>query len=145
MQTIRHGRRDKSMVNNPVRFSLKGKILKVRLEGFYTMQDFVELLHKAFESPDTPEKVAVLVDRRHSCVNTANEEDLQSVFETIFSYHERVLCLAYVASSDFFLDFVQEASKFAKYNNLPRAETFRRINEAEHWIRHNVSESKLVM
>jgi hypothetical protein len=133
------------MVNNSVRFSVKGKILQVRLEGFYTMQDFIELLHKAFQSPDTPEKVAVLIDRRYSCVNTSSEQDLQSCLDTILSYHERVLCLAYVASSDFFLDFVREASMFAKYNNLPRAETFRRINEAEQWIRHSVSESKLMM
>jgi hypothetical protein len=131
------------MVNNTVGFCLKGKILEVRLDGLYTMQIFIELLHKAFRSPDTPEKVAVIIDRRYSCVNTSSEQDLQSCLETILSYHERVLCLAYVASSDFFINFVQEASKFAKYNNLPKAETFRRIDDAEHWIRQNISESKL--
>jgi hypothetical protein len=122
-------------MNSSLRFSVEGEILKIQLEGSYTMDSFIDLVGKAFQSPDTPEKVAILIDRRHSSVETTSSQDLLRGLEDLFAWKRRTLCLAYVTLSDYYFDFMQRASSYAKFNNFPPVEPFRDIEQAENWIR----------
>jgi hypothetical protein len=122
-------------VNTFLGFSVEGKILEIQLKGTYTMESFIDLIGKAFNSSDTPEKVAILIDRRHSCAETTSAQNLQRGLEYLLSWQSRILCMGYVTLSDFYFDFVQQVSTFVKFNNCPPVKPFRDIEQAKNWIR----------
>jgi hypothetical protein len=121
-----------------MRHFVTGKTLTFQLEGTYTIGEFLALVESAFRSPETPQKIAVLVDRMRSQVATIGRQDVQKVLEYLFSWQERILCLAYVTHSDFHYQLMRKVAAMAEFNAAPPVEPFRDVEAARAWIRQQV-------
>jgi hypothetical protein len=122
-------------VSDSLGFSIDGRLLKLRLEGRYSMADFIELVNRALEWPGLPQKVALMIDRRGSAVTVNSPEELQQGLEALFAWKQKILCMAYVTLSEFHFEFMQKASRFSAFNAGPPVRPFRDIEEAERWLR----------
>lgn len=122
-----------------MRYFVTGKTLTFQLEGTYAIGEFLALVESAFRSPETPETVAVLIDRTRSQVTTIGRQDVQKVLEYLFSWQERILCLAYVTHSDFYYDLMRKVASMADFNAAPPVEPFRDVEEAKVWIRQQTA------
>ena len=114
-------------------YFVDGQVLKVRLEGYFTADEFLELINRAFESPDMPEKVAVLIDACCSNVDL-DQEDYQRIIDTFFSLADRILCFSCITLSDKITDIIQQAAIYAEYNALGSVKPFPDKESAEKWI-----------
>ena len=122
-----------------MRYFVTGKTLTFQLEGTYAIGEFLALVESAFRSPETPETVAVLIDRTRSQVTTIGRQDVQKVLEYLFSWQERILCLAYVTHSDFYYDLMRKVASMADFNAAPPVEPFRDVEAAKAWIRQQTA------
>jgi hypothetical protein len=122
-----------------MRYFVTGKTLTFQLEGTYAIGEFLALVESVFRSPETPETVAVLIDRTRSQVTTIGRQDVQKVLEYLFSWQERILCLAYVTHSDFYYDLMRKVASMADFNAAPPVEPFRDVDAATAWIRQQTA------
>jgi hypothetical protein len=116
-----------------------GKTLTFQLEGTYTIGEFLALVESAFRSPETPQKIAVLVDRTRSQATTIGPQDVRRVLEYMLSWQDRILCLAYATHSDFHYDLMRKVASMAEFNAAPPVEPFRDIDAANAWIRQQTA------
>ena len=120
-------------MNGKINYFVDGQVLKVRLEGNFTADELLELINRAFESPDMPEKVAVLIDACCSSVDI-DQEDYQRIIDTFFSLADRIICFACITLSDKITDIIQQAAIYAEYNALGGVKPFPDKESAEKWI-----------
>jgi hypothetical protein len=135
----RSRRRRRTRVDESIRYGVDGNVLRIRLAGTYTIEDFLRQVDEALQAHGTPEKVALIIDRRRSHVDSNTPQELQRALEALFVWQKRMLCVAYVSSSDFYFDFIEDASRFAAFNNGPPVKPFRDIESAEDWVRRQTA------
>ena len=122
-----------------MRYFVTGKTLTFQLEGTYTIGEFLALVESAFRSPETPRKVAVLVDRTRSQATAIGPQDVRKALEYLLSWQDRILCLAYVTHSDFHYELMRKVAAMAEFNAAPPVEPFRDVEAAKAWIRQQTA------
>jgi len=115
-------------------YLVDGQVLKVRLAGDYTAAEFLEIIKRAFETPEMPEKVALLIDGSHTNVERTQGE-YQRIIEAFVALADRIICFAYVTLSAKLLDIIQQAASYAEYNSLGGVKPFPDKESAEKWIK----------
>jgi hypothetical protein len=124
-----------------MRYFVTGGTLTFQLEGTYTIGEFLALVESAFRSPETPQTVAVLIDRTRSQATAIGPQDVRKALEYLLSWQDRILCLAYATHSDFYYDLMRKVASMAEFNAAPRVEPFRDVDEAKDWIRKQTAQS----
>ena len=120
-------------------YRIDGPILRVHLEGDYTMEEFLGLFEKAFNDPLAPERVAILMDGRFVAVERSSR-DIEQITDKFEKWNKRIICEAVIVSSDYMFGVLRQASSYAEFGGR-KLRPFRDPEAAREWIMKQLKES----
>jgi hypothetical protein len=113
-------------------YSIKDKIIFLKVEGSYSAIEFLDVLKRALNDSSVSNKFAIIIDARLSEADH-RITDIQPIHAELRKWTKRIVCIAVVVQSDLHFGLTRQASAYDEFDGR-ETEPFRTIESAIDWV-----------